>query len=79
MEAYTAATPRLLPFGVTAGAAGPWSFAQWYKSREHRALLAAPLTLAALELWRACPDGGRRQPFVSSSPIERRADGAVVA
>jgi uncharacterized membrane protein len=52
-KSYTAATPRLLPLGVSAGAAGPWSFAQWYKSREHRALLAAPLTLAALEMWRA--------------------------
>ena len=52
-KGYVAATPRLLPLGVSAEAAGPWSLAQWYKSREHRALLAAPLALAALELWRA--------------------------
>ena len=52
-KGYVAVTPRLLPLGVSAQAAGPWSLAQWYRSREHRALLAAPLALAALELWRA--------------------------
>jgi protein-S-isoprenylcysteine O-methyltransferase Ste14 len=52
-RSYVAATPRLLPLGLAPEVAGPWSFAQWYKSREHRALLAAPAALAALELWRA--------------------------
>jgi protein-S-isoprenylcysteine O-methyltransferase Ste14 len=52
-KSYTATTPRLLPVGLSPRLAGQWSFAQWYRSREHRALLAAPLTIAALELWRA--------------------------
>jgi protein-S-isoprenylcysteine O-methyltransferase Ste14 len=51
-KGYAAATPRLLPLGMAVRGAGPWSLAQWYKSREHRALLAAPLALAVLELWR---------------------------
>jgi len=52
-RSYVAATPRLLPLGLAPEVAGPWSFAQWCRSREHRALLAAPAALAALELWRA--------------------------
>jgi protein-S-isoprenylcysteine O-methyltransferase Ste14 len=50
---YTATTPRLLPVGLSPHLVGQWSFAQWYRSREHRALFAAPLAIAALELWRA--------------------------
>jgi protein-S-isoprenylcysteine O-methyltransferase Ste14 len=52
-RSYVAATPRLLPLRLAPEVTGPWSFAQWYRSREHRALLAAPAALAALELWRA--------------------------
>jgi protein-S-isoprenylcysteine O-methyltransferase Ste14 len=52
-KSYTATTPRLLPVGLSPRLAGQWSFAQWYRSREHRALLAAPLAITALELWRA--------------------------
>jgi protein-S-isoprenylcysteine O-methyltransferase Ste14 len=50
---YTATTPRLLPVGLSPQLVGQWSFAQWYRSREHRALFAAPLAITALELWRA--------------------------
>lgn len=50
---YTATTPRILPLGLSPQLVGRWSFAQWYRSREHRALFAAPLVITALELWRA--------------------------
>ncbi len=50
---YITITPRLLPVGLSPQLVGKWSFAQWYRSREYRALFAAPLAIAALEIWRA--------------------------
>ena len=52
-KSYITTTPRLLPVGLSPQLVGKWSFAQWVRSREYRALLAAPLAITALELWRA--------------------------
>jgi protein-S-isoprenylcysteine O-methyltransferase Ste14 len=49
---YAARTPRFLP-GRIALPRGPWSFAQWRRSREYRAFATALLALVAVLVWSA--------------------------
>jgi protein-S-isoprenylcysteine O-methyltransferase Ste14 len=52
-ESYAARTPILLPRPSSFRLCGAWSAAQWLRSREHRAALAALLALATLQWWHA--------------------------
>ncbi len=53
-QAYAAATPRLLPTRFPGTVRGPWSLAQWSRSREHRAAVATLLLVAVFEIWHVC-------------------------
>ena len=48
--AYAARTPRFLPTRI-AIPRGAWSFAQWRRSREYRALTTALLALGGVLAW----------------------------
>jgi protein-S-isoprenylcysteine O-methyltransferase Ste14 len=51
--AYAACTPRFLPTHIGSIPHEAWSFAQWRRSREYRALTTALLALVAVVLWSA--------------------------
>ena len=49
---YAAEVPRLVPFRLPSGLGSHWSFAQWRRNHEYRAVAGAVLVLALLLLWR---------------------------
>lgn len=50
-QRYAARTGRLLPRRLACDSSGEWSLAQWVRSREYNAVIAAAVALALLELW----------------------------
>lgn len=60
-DGYVAHGPRLFPLRLPRDLLGDWSFAQWFRSREYKAVLTTLAALAAIQLWHGY--SGTTPPF----------------